>query len=697
MNNVRLEIEKADKVTNFVNGQDYVSGSEGQSPSNIFQMGSKYYFYSNILSGGKIQLYESTNCETFTLIGPVIYQNVPAELNNFVNEALTGPSIVTHEGVTYLTARSKEYAATLNNTDYGLVGNNNRVIHTFIVQANPLYLSYACRAKFSVLPKTDTIYHLFFDSFDNKWKITGRIRGQDADNWSASEDTAWANNWGQQPTPTDRSLPATGTEAPSNRRAIRIFAGPTTLNVSGTLSAVNTFTLEKLIDPKDVYNYTPGQINSTTPAKFSTIKPDFYCAPIVSYDKRLIGNIDVYLKDDRRATGSDNGYNLKDNLILTGMDARREGPIIPHLFFSRKNSNGLKLVQEKIQTGTYAGQPDFYKTYLREEDFATAADLSDPISESITNVYYRSLVPASYTATGPDDNPIPIEEIRQSYVPAFFIKDEDIYLPIFVRGYSHNETSSTAGFALPEATEWRGNQHRKFLVKLKKDRFFGWKSTGTGSFITTKLMSVDPQINYINVNAKGSYKVELLDENDVSLGFLLNTQNSDTHTVNEVNYFLPLPTRTYTEFKVRFHLLNTDTKIYAFRFYKPDTITVPDPDVVVETLQAPTLHAPANSANFAPNTNITLSINQIPGFTVQAQSNTGNRYLIQITDKFNQVSNYYRDGAHIVNGRIERIVSYNTEWSSGSRFTWRARGEYVVDGVVTPGDWSETREFFIVY
>ena len=700
MNNVRLEIEKAETIPYIL--------SDDVSPSGVFKGNNdKYYFYSVIgTENYNVYLFESTNTIDWTRVGRAQIIDPPANLLNInsLNGAV-GFTTATYNGISYVLLLVGNAAANIsdNNTDYGINDLDVAVLHYCEINLdNPINVNYGGRIRFGYMSggtfvpsyqKMDSKPSLFFDSYKNKWFITGRKRTTktgDIITWHNPSDNGSHIGTGIDNTVQEYTGPATGCEVPTNRRSLNIFEGPTTLT-----TGVNDFAFSQSLNPEDAtfYNYNPKNINSTSHLKYPTIKPDFQWGAAQAYEKRFLINMSTYFKDDRRAT-----INIIDNVLSSTRLDRREGPLQPVILYSRKGVD-FNLVQEKIESGTYTGQPDFYKTYLKDEDFASISN----VALSTTN-YYRNHAP--YT-TG--DNPIPASEIRQAYPSEFYVDGENLYCTIFSRGYSHYE----GGIVGQEP--WA---HRVRIVKLKKDRFFGWKATNSNAYITTKLMSVDSAINYINVNAKGSFKVQLLNANDSSLGYLT-ISNNDTFTSDEdeINKYIPLPTRAYNEFKLRFHLLTTNTKLFAFRFYYPNNLTnIPDPDVVNDVIPAPILVSPINGQN-VPESGTLLTFQQSNGFVVSSVIsgvNTFNRYRIDWTNNLSyfepDVNGNYPSIPSGFGSTVFRVASSINEITgymevsrgfggySGETAYWRVRAEEIIDSannIINYGEWSQVQSFTI--
>jgi hypothetical protein len=729
MNNVRLEVEKAETLPFEQIGNSH--------PSDVFKSNGYYYIYLNV--NGIPNLYKTSNIETtdWSLEGRInftdstnkfpkkIDETTQIETTVFnqlnTNSSMIGSyAIFNHNDNIYLTAFvENDLAEALKPLTYPAEPLDSGLVIFTINKSNPIdvdYLGYIRMGHGNNIwssQKTDSIYYLFYNPYKNKIGLTGRKRAAkngDTVTWynSNEDDTHSKQNTADTLTEENRMGgfgiyttdpenpdyylgPAKGTERATNRRSINIFYSVN----NDLISERNDFLFDNVLDPKspNFYNYTPNFINNTNVQKYPTLKPDFYYAPAQLYDGRILINTSLYVKDDRLADRRDDGSLYVDDEENNTIN-RREGSILPTILYSRKGSS-FKPVHHQDFDGT----KNYYETYLGD-------DLKTDNSEgplTYRNYNVNAFYGPSYTS-GP--NPIFPLLIRQTYPNTFFIDGDNIYLSIFHRNYYHNNSGFIGSPPDP---------HRAKYIKLKKDRFFGWKATNSNAYITTKLMSVDSAINYINVNAKGSFKVQLLNANDSSLGYLT-ISNNDTFTSDEdeINKYIPLPTRAYNEFKLRFHLLTTNTKLFAFRFYYPNNLTnIPDPDVVVTDILAPTLISPINGQTVSA-LDTPVIFTQSEGFVVSsgAIGNTYNRYRIDwttdlvyfsvndsaIPNGFGQTRYRYSNLINPSTGNME--VPLDLEGYGGANRTiyWRARAEEVVDatgGIVTNGLWSEVQTFIL--
>jgi len=733
MNNVRLEIEQAETLA-IINRDD-------SNAYNIFKIGS--FFYTYYPTAGRIKLTKSSDGINWTELGNVVITNIPSSPSSFSTlnniEGVGELNTFEKDGVYYACFYSlnSELNNTLNTSMYGNNG-EGRILHIGIVNtSNPLEVQYLTRIKYGYITggvttyssqKSDNTPFVFFSSKLNKFGITTRRRSpKDGDiTWHPSSDNNSHVGFGEQPTNDNVTGPSTGTELPTNRRGLNLFYSQgSTLNGGETV-----FIYDKVLNPEqaELYNYNPkiADVNQQIgpPARYKTIKPDFQWGAPSDYEGRILINMTVFMRDDRRAPSNDRGltspgeesenvktwnggiYSWSSNIDSSspinrnaGL-IRRDGPVIPVLFYSRDGVQ-FKKVHEQISSGTYTGEDDYYKTYLDFDEFA----IDDTIDERSQLYFYRKN--SNYTI---EPNPIPTKEIKQAYATSYYVDGDNIYFIVSVRGYNHYH-----GLQIHPQVD---RDNKLACLKLQKDRFFGWKATNSNAYITTKLMSVDSAINYINVNAKGSFKVQLLNANDSSLGYLT-ISNNDTFTSDEdeINKYIPLPTRAYNEFKLRFHLLTTNTKLFAFRFYYPNNLTnIPDPDVVNDVIPAPILVSPINGQN-VPESGTLLTFQQSNGFVVSSVIsgvNTFNRYRIDWTNNLSyfepDVNGNYPSIPSGFGSTVFRVASSINEITgymevsrgfggySGETAYWRVRAEEIIDSannIINYGEWSQVQSFTI--
>jgi hypothetical protein len=263
---------------------------------------------------------------------------------------------------------------------------------------------------------------------------------------------------------------------------------------------------------------------------------------------------------------------------------------------------------------------------------------------------------------------------------------------------------------------------KEYIIKIRKEAFsYITKTVASGAnsaHITTKLFEVNPEINYINVNAQGSFKVQLLDVNNSSLGYLTINGN-DTFTGDGINKYIPLPTRAYNQFKLRFYLLTTNTKLFAFKFYKPTNSIANDPNIVddtIATIAAPILVSPINGQN-VPESGTLLTFQQSNGFVVSSVIsgvNTFNRYRIDWANNLSYFepnidgsypsipsgfgSTVNRGANQINNSTGYMEVSRAFGGFSGETAYWRVRAEEIIDAannIINYGEWSSIGTFTI--
>jgi len=410
--------------------------------------------------------------------------------------------------------------------------------------------------------KLDTIPSFLYDQGQNRWLCYNRKRN--ASNypaildWNSSDDTGAVN--GTQPTLTDRTGPAKGTERLTNRRGVNIhvYNGDLSNGVSGfTFPGTQSNSVNE-IDPSlaDFWNYK--NYNKSGDFVIPTERPDIYAPGVIDYNGTLVGVFPAYIKDNRRAnlTSLDPIQARTDD---GGFMDRRDGPLYPMIMVRGRNTAG-----DKYTTGF-----KLYKTgpYNNRSDATTASCLDlEPYKRKLTHPQA-----SGYFYFPPDNSTTrePLVEVGQIY-PGTLVVDEgdNTYLYYNTTPRNHNEGSFIdpfvgSGLTYPNQIEGGGDSLPRaglHVAKVKRNRlgYLSRTTSGTLGSAITKTLTIPSNADYLQVNHEGTVDVFIqVSSSWISLGQV--TGDNTRANVDISNY-------KGQSTKLKFDLATTTSKIFSFNF-----------------------------------------------------------------------------------------------------------------------------------